>query len=98
MCGAICMLIALCIQPEVVQMMRKVYTYDFEAKRKAHEWNEAVLLYYQKIDDQLSELYGMTRERCSDEMDQTVGDMWAKVDEYMLVLKELLTDDKAKQD
>ena len=97
-CGAICMLIALTIQPEVVQMMRKIYSVDFDAKRKADEWNECLLVYYQKIDDHLHKLYGMTREQCADEMDETMGDLWADIDEYMMCLKELISDDKEKKD
>ena len=92
------MLIALSIQPEVVQMMRKIYSFDFDAKRKADEWNKSMLEYYQKIDDHLHQLYAMTREQCADEMDETIGDLWADIDEYMMCLKELITDDKEKKD
>ena len=40
----------------------------------------------------------MTREQCADEMDETMGDLWADIDEYMMCLKELITDDKEKKD
>lgn len=91
------MLIALTIQPEVVQMMRKIYSVDFDAKRKADEWNECVLLYYKKIDDHLHELYSLSRQQCADEMDE-MGDLWVEIDECMMCLKELITDDKEKKD
>lgn len=94
------MLIALAIQPEIILMMRKVIFSDSIRKEEeeAVQWNDCLLTYYQKIDDHLTKLYGITRAQYADEMDQTVGDLWADIDEYMLVLKELLTDDKAKQD
>jgi len=94
------MLIALAIQPEIVQMMRKVISYDSIRKEEeeAVQWNDCLLTYYQKVDDCLSKLYGMTREHYADEMDQAIGDLWVDIDEYMMVLKELLTDDKEKKD
>ncbi len=93
------MLIALAIQPEIVQIMRKVISYDsIRKEEEEEEWNDCLLTYYQKIDDHLTKLYGMTREHYADEMDQAVGDLWVDIDEYMMVLKELLTDDKEKQD
>ncbi len=79
-------------------MMRKIYTFDFDAKRKADEWNKSMLEYYQKIDDHLHELYSMSRQQYADEMDEEMGDLWAEIDEYMMCLKELITDDKEKKD
>ncbi len=98
MCGAICMLIALCIQPEVVEMMRKIYTFDFKARRKADERNEALLMLYAKIDEHLHTLYSMTRIQSADEVDPSVGDVWEEIDSDLERFKEMLTDDKEKKD
>ena len=94
------MLIALAIQPEIILMMRKVISSDSIRKEEeeAVQWNECLLVYYQKIDDHLHQLYAMTREQCADEMDETIGDLWTDIDEYMMCLKELITDDKEKKD
>jgi hypothetical protein len=80
--GAIMMLIALCIQPEVVGLLRKVYHYDFKEHRKQHEKDEAFALLQKKLD----KLYDLTRDHCTDELDEQVGNAWTDVDNSIALL------------
>jgi len=93
MCGAICMLIALCIQPEVVIAMRKVITYN-NSKEKL---NERLLHLYGSINGHLNTLFDMTRLAYNDEIEKDVTALWDEIDAEMDLLKELLTDDKEKK-
>ena len=88
--GAIFMLIALCIQPEVVEIMRKVYTFSFEQKRKEDERNEAIMFKLIRLDQNLNKLYDISRDQCSDEMEESVGKAWDAIDEVIAEAKELV--------
>lgn len=74
--GACAMLIALCIQPEVVAFIRKVYCYDFKEHREQHEKDEGLAL----LQSRLNHVYDLTRDTCSDELDAIVGKAWDEVD------------------
>ncbi len=80
--GAIMMLMALCIQPEVVATLRKVYNYDFKEHRKKHEQEEGFLLLQKRLD----KLYDLTREQCDDQLDEQVSDAWTDVDNSIAVI------------
>jgi hypothetical protein len=82
MCGAIMMLMALCIQPEVVQYIRKVYHYDFKEHRKQHEREEGLLLLQKRLDV----LYDLTRDQCDDQLDDEVSNAWTNVDDSIAIL------------
>jgi len=76
-CGAVSMLIGLCIQPEVVGLIRKVYCYDFSKHREKHEKDEGMAL----LQTNLNHLYDLTRQHCVDDMDAAVGAAWDNVDQ-----------------
>ena len=80
--GAIMMLMALCIQPEAVAFIRKVYHYDFKEHRKRHEQEEGFLLLQKRLD----KLYDLTRDQCDDQLDQEVSEAWTAVDNSIAVL------------
>ena len=80
--GAIMMLMALCIQPEAVSFIRKVYHYDFKEHRKKHEQEEGFLLLQKRLD----KLYDLTRDQCDDQLDQQVSEAWTAVDNSIAVL------------
>lgn len=80
--GAIMMLMALCIQPEVVQYIRKVYDYDFKEHRKKHEREEGLLL----LQKRLNVLYDLTRDQCDDQPDEEVSNAWTNVDESIAMI------------
>jgi len=97
-CGAICMLIALCIQPEVVHYMQKVYFYDFKKHRSEHEVEEGALFkwYLEHIsnlvhglDCELTNLHEKTYEYIPEESD--AFETWTEVDSTMAFLKELVS-------
>ena len=80
--GAIMMLMALCIQPEVVPLIRKVYHYDFKDHRKRHEQDEGLVLLQKRLD----KLYDLTRDQCADQLEQEVSEAWTAVDNSIAVL------------
>ena len=88
-CGAIIMLFALCVQPEAVTFIRKVYNYDFFAHRKKHEEEEGRL--YKEIvdllDKRLNKLHDLTH---GDNMMDDVAEAWESVDHSVDLLKNWL--------
>jgi lipopolysaccharide export LptBFGC system permease protein LptF len=89
-CGAICMLIALCIQPEAVEFIRKVYYAEIEKKVEnrgrpkgsKNKPKEGCLLLQKRLD----RLYDLTREQCNDQLDEQVSEAWTDVDNSIAVL------------
>lgn len=87
LCGAVCMIMFMCIQPEVVPFIQKVYNHDFHDKRKKHEEEEGALFrtLYKALDNRLTDIYELTRNEQPDS-DEIIT-AWDEMDHAMDLLK-----------
>ncbi len=87
LCGAVCMVMFMCIQPEIVPFIQKVYSYDFNAKRKKDEEEEGALFktLYKLVDNRLTDIYELTRNEQPDS-DEIIT-AWDEMDHAMDLLK-----------
>lgn len=76
--GAICMLLAVCIQPEIIQWMNGI-------KRKARE--PYLPLIVGRLNNYLNELHDLTFK---EEQDETICDTWSNIDECVDILEKEL--------